>query len=159
MMLRLAEKIVHQTQPTPHSCVATCVAMAVGIPVAEIGADLSRPLGFHQAAIWLAERGIWLRFGLRVGGYGETLQHGRVYLVGIHSLHNLGGEHALLLDTRGERLEGEGFNERSGWKTYDPNFGNEDKKFVDWIDEWGAVDFAELHQRNPRGVMFGEPPT
>lgn len=156
--MRLAATIEHQTQPTKHSCVATCVAMSVGIPVTQLGVDLNRPYSFAQAGVWYAERGIWMRIGIHIGGYGERLEHNRLYLVGIRSQNNVGSDHAVLLDTRGEPLTGPGYHERSHWKTYDPNKGRDDSKWIDWIDEHGLLDFAELVQRDSRFVSFGQPP-
>lgn len=156
--MRLAATIVHQTQPTDHSCTATCIAMAIGVPVAELGVDLDRPYGFEAAAVWLAERGIWLRVGLRIGNYGERLESQRLYLVGIRSQNKIGTDHAVLLDTRGDVLTGPGNYERSHWKTYDPNMGREGKKWIAWIDELGLLDFAELIQRDRRFRQFGEAP-
>lgn len=157
-MLRLADPIVHQTQPTPCSCTPTCIAMALGIPVEQLGVDLNRSYDFHRAGVWLAERGIWMRMGLFVRPFGERLRNGTVYLVGIRSQNIIGSDHAVLLDTRGDPLVGEGHHERSHWKTYDPNKGIEGKNYIEWIDEYGLLDFAELVQRDDRYVMFGKAP-
>jgi hypothetical protein len=132
--------------------------MAVGIPVAELGVDLKRAYNIDEAAIWLSERGIWLRIAPFWSGYGEKLRDGRLYLVGIRSLNKIGTDHCVLLDTRGEHKVGDGFHERSHWKTYDPNRGRDDAKFIEWVDEHAAIDFAELHQRDSRFVCFGAPP-
>jgi hypothetical protein len=156
--MKLADKIVHQTQPTPTSCTATCVAMSVGIPVGQLGVDLTKSYDFDRAGIWYAERGIWLRIGVRIGGYGERLKGDSLYLVGIRSQNRVGIDHSVFLDTRGERLIGEGVHERSHWKTYDPNKGNDGKNYIEWVDEHYLLDFAELTQRDNRYVMFGRAP-
>ena len=105
-MLKLAETIVHQMQPTNCSCTATCLAMAIGMPVGEMGVDLERPYDFPDAGLWLAERGIWLRVGIINNGRGESFYPGHVYLVGIRSLNMIGTDHTLLLDTRGAPSSG-----------------------------------------------------
>lgn len=155
MLLSLANPIFHQKQPTPLCCTATCIAMAVGIRVEDLGVDLSKPYDFGLPAVWLAERGIWFRPMARYGDYGEPFKSGRLYLVAIRSLNNVGGDHAVLLDTRGEpKSDG---HERSGWKTFDPK-GIEGKKTCQWVAEYDVVEAGELMQRNLRFRQFGTPP-
>jgi hypothetical protein len=155
-LLRLANPIVHQMQPTPVCCTATCIAMALGIPVTEMGVDLEKAYNFDKTGPWLAERGIWMRPLYFWNGFGERLMPGRVYLVGIRSQNKIGTDHAVLLDTRGApKPDG---HERSGWLTFDPNEGIEGKNWISWIDEHGLLDAAELVQRNSMHVSFGIPP-
>lgn len=140
----IAKEIRQQTQPTSCSCVATCIAMAIGVPVQEIGISLDRGSTFDDWGVWLARRGVWMRRGIRIDLYGEPFHNGSVYLIGTHSLNIVNSEHAVLLDTRGPRKEGPNFNERSGWKCFDPNFGREGINVYEWIDEYSTLDFCEL---------------
>lgn len=156
--MNLAPQIEHQTQPTPLSCVATCIAMAVGSPVAELGVDLSRPFDFDDFGVWLAERGIWMRMCVRNAGRGERFHDGGIYLVGIRSLNVANQDHAVLLDTRGPRKDGPNFNERSGWLTFDPNKGREGKQILEWCDENIVLDFCQLIDRNYPTRHAGSPP-
>lgn len=163
-MLKLAATIEHQTQPTPVSCVTTCIAMALGIPVLKLVGlidtiSIERDYQPEQFAIWLAERGIWMRpLALQVYGRGERFVNGALYLVGVRSQNSVYTDHSLLLDTRPPRLEGEGYNERSGWKTYDPNTGREGKKTFEWVDEYYALDAHELRSRDHVCGAIGRAP-
>ncbi len=161
-MLRLAENIVHQMQPTSCSCTATCMAMALGIPVADMGIDLEQAYDFLEAGLWLAERGIWLRIGIFNGGRGESFHDGAIYLVGIRSQNIIASDHTVLLDTRGHRTSGtddDGHKwSRSGWKFYDPNLGRAGKSWVEWVDPSGVLDFCQLHQHDVRYQRMGSPP-
>lgn len=156
--LKLANPIVHQVQPTSVSCTATCVAMAVGIPVQELGVNLDRCYDFDHFGVWLAERGLWLRRGIRNADRGERYFSGRVYLVGVRSLNVVAQDHAVLLDTRGPSKEGDKYNERSGWCTFDPNMGREGKAAYHWVDENVTLDFCEIVQHDGRYSRAGSPP-
>jgi hypothetical protein len=164
MRLAIAEKIEHQTQPTPCSCVVTCLAMALGLPVLELVAQIGtisidRSFGPETFAIWLAERGIWMRPTMNSAyGRGERIYQGSVYLVGVRSLNLVNADHSVLLDTRGPRLEGPNYNERSGWKLFEPNAGREGVTAYDWVDEYVALDMHELRDRNCVGGAIGHPP-
>lgn len=153
--MKLAATIQLQQQPTPVSCTATCVAMAVGIPVRELGVDLERAYCFDRFGVWFAERSIWMRQGISCNFHGERFRNGSVYLIGALSLNTLRSTHAVLLDTR-QPLQSD--YERSGWYCYDPNKGRQGKKYYDWIDENEALDFVELLEHDPRFDRAGSPP-
>lgn len=153
--MRLASTIIHQQQPTNVSCTPTCIAMALGMPVSDMGVGLERPFAFHHFGVWLAERGIWLRPVMRLGQDGEPLRQGHVYLVAVRSKNIVGGDHAVLVDTRGEPTNS---NPRSGWKTFDPNAGRAEKAVWDWADEYYGMEICELCDRDTYGGA-GAPPT
>jgi len=142
MILRLADPIVHQRQPTDRCCLATCFAMALGIPVEELGINLEQDFEPEQFGPWLAERGIWLRIGDR----GEPLTSG-LYVLGVISLNDKGGEHAILLDGRA-----------GATKVFDPNAGNPGKEHYSStiLLESNMIDFCELVARRPDTA--GAPP-
>jgi hypothetical protein len=149
--LRLADPIIHQIQPTPVCCTHTCVAMAVGIPVAELGADLNTAYSFDDCGIWFAERGIWMRRLDR----SEPFRAGTLYLVSVRSRNKIGVDHALLLDTR-PGLKHEDWE--SGWLTFDPNEGRDGMQTYSYVNEHYAIRACELKQRNGRAGLFGGPP-
>lgn len=155
MILKLANPIVHQQQPTPCSCTATCIAMAFGIRVADLGVDLNCAYGPNDFGIWLAERGIWLRKCDRGERMWGIPPFGDVYLVTVLSRNVIEQYHSVLVDTRGQRKSE---YERSGWVTYDPNKGREGKKHYDWVDENTAVEFSVLKQHDSRLKRAGSPP-
>lgn len=158
-MLHLANPIIHQTQPTPTACTATCVAMAVGVPVADVF-RLDRALDFRDFGPWLAERGVWLRPMLLFQGVGERFHSGALYLVGVRSLNIKNSDHSVLLDTRGPRKEGPNYNERSGWLTFDPNQGREGKELYAWTDEYVTLDACQFVQKGSgRWVEKAPPPS
>lgn len=162
-MTGLAQLIQHQTQPTPVACTQTCIAMALGIAVADLGVPLENGLNFEDFGVYLAERGVWMRQCVHMDGKGEAFQHGRVYLITVRSLNKINTTHAILLDARGgpelKNYDVGSAPERNGWKFYDPNVGREGKEVWDWVWECQALDFCELRDRGTSGVIcVGEPP-
>lgn len=124
--------------------------MAVGIPVAELGADLNTAYGFDDCGVWFAERGIWMRRLDR----SEPFRSGALYLVSVRSLNKIGVDHALLLDTR----PGTQRDDDDGWLTFDPNEGREGKKTYSYVSEYYAIRACELKQHDDRYMRFGAPP-
>lgn len=143
MKPRLAAEIKHQQQPTACSCLATCIAMAIGEPVEKLGIRLDRPFGPRHYGVWLAERGIWMRPMVRADTRGELFMPGTVYLLCVRSLNMVNSDHAVLLDTRGERA-GAGFAERSNFRFFDPNEGRPGLKAYRWVDENELTEAHEL---------------
>jgi hypothetical protein len=157
----LAPRIEHQTQPTPVCCTATCIAMALGVPVAELGVPLDEAFGFSDFGVYLAERGVWMRPCARSDRYGEEFCSGTVYLLKVRSLNKIGTDHAVLLDTRPPRKTGQSphggeYNEQSGWEFFDPNTGRDGKEVYSWAWEGLTLGFFELRERNANTV--GSPP-
>jgi hypothetical protein len=116
--MNLSHPIKHQTQPNSFSCVSTCIAMALGLPVAELGVPLDRGIDPDEFGPWLAERGIWLRPMVFMRGVGEQFERGCTYLVGVRSLNDMAQDHAILVDYSGEKP-----------KLFDPNRGRPGKYF------------------------------
>lgn len=162
-MRGLAKKIELQTQPTHDTCTQTCIAMALGVPVADLGVCLGNGTNFEDFGVYLAERGVWMRQCVHMDGKGEAFQQGRVYLITMRSLNKIGIHHAILLDARGEpelkNFDVPSAPERNGWKFFDPNTGREGKQTYEWVWECEAVDFCELRDRSTPGVIAaGEAP-
>lgn len=148
--MNLANPITHQQQPTPCSCTATCVAMAVGIRVEDLGVPLSNALDLDDFGVWLAERGIWMRQAVSINSHGEMLRQGRVYLLGMRSQNVMCSDHTVLADCRGEPTNS---NPRSGWKFFDPVAWIDGRKAYTWVDEGQIIDFCELRDRAATGVV------
>lgn len=148
--MKLAAQIVHEMQPTPCSCTATCIAMALGVPVASLGVPLANALDFDDFGVWLAERGVWMRQGININCHGEIFRQGHVYLVGVRSQNIVCSDHTVLADTRAGPSNS---NPRSGWKFFDPVAGIEGKHAYTWIDPAQVVDFCELRDRSIRGYV------
>lgn len=143
----LASPIVHQMQPTPVCCTATCIAMALGVPVAELGVRLEDSHGLLDFGIYLAERGVWLRYLDR----GERFWPQSLYILSVRSLNKIGTDHALLLDTRScdcDRSEGWCRH----WKVYDPNEGREGKEIYRNVWEYHAIKACQLKDRAGSGL-------
>jgi len=152
----LANPIILQRQPTPCSCTATCIAMALGVPVAELGVPLTNALEFEDFGVFLAERGVWMRQGILINTFGEQLRQGHVYILGVRSLNLVTSDHAILADTRGAATN---TNPRSGWRFYDPLEGVEGKASYGWADHGQILDFCELRDRSISGhVCVGSAP-
>lgn len=146
--MTLPRPIVHQTQPTPVCCTATCVAMALGIPVAEMGVPMDQAFGLLDFGVWLAERQVWLRYLDR----GERFRPGHLYLLSVRSRNNVGGDHAVLLDTRDCNCESAGAAWCDHWKTLDPNEGIEGKELYHHVSEHYAINACELKDRTGSGA-------
>lgn len=136
----LAETIIHQQQPTPISCTATCIAMALGITVLELGVRLDTAHDIADFGVWLAKRGVWLR----VCDRNERFRAGSLYIISARSFNIVGSDHVLLLDSRPDKAMAIANEDRDSWWTYDPNDGREGKKIYCRIDEHYAIDSYEL---------------
>jgi hypothetical protein len=131
-MLNLAKTITPQKQPSQVSCLATCVGMSVGVPVNEIGVDLTKPCPLELLAVWLAERGVWLRCGVWNSGRGEELIPGGIYLAIVRSSNIVGVDHAILVDTRTDPFG-----------IFDPQLGK-----IDGLDKTKITAIYEFFDRN-----------
>lgn len=146
--MKLATPVKQQTQPTPFSCTATCVAMAVGLPVESMGVVLDNCLDTGDFGVWLAERGIWMRRGIFIDGHGEQFKAGALYMIGVPSLNLTGSTHCVLMDTRvptGEKA-----------LIFDPNFGRDGLRV--YSKNIAVLDFVELIDRSSPYVCVGQPP-
>ena len=143
----LANPIVLQQQPTPVCCTATCVAMAIGVPIADLGVTLNDSYDLTDFGVFLAERGIWLRYLDR----GARFCSGSLYLLSVRSLNKIGVDHAVLLDTRQCSCD-----EPDGWcrdwRVYDPNEGREGKDFYKRVWETHAIKVCQLKDRSVSGA-------
>jgi hypothetical protein len=85
--------IIPQIQPTPHTCVQTCIAMALGVPVSEIIEKYGdAPLNQYYLTQILTETGIcWNQFV-----FGKMLFDGW-YFAAVPSLNFSGGAHQILI--------------------------------------------------------------
>lgn len=115
--MELAE-ITHQTQPTPYTCVHTCLAMILGEPVQKVIDVFGAEYGMSDREIDAAMdkcRLLWNRFvypDMIVPGY---------YIIGVPSLNIAGGTHCIIVRR----------DEDGRMKVFDPNRGVEGKKVYD----------------------------
>jgi len=87
-------------QPDQKSCVSTCVAMLLGVPAT--GQQLVRFQGDYfddreTASSFLRRKGMKNRALLTED---RTMNFGRVYILSVPSLNNVGGMHAIVVDMR-----------------------------------------------------------
>lgn len=120
--------ITLQTQPSPVTCVQTCLAMALGIPVEQViehyGAEPMNPKKLLHA---LTECGIeWSQQTL------PTLMFSGFYFAVVPSLNHRGGFHQIILEYDAAR----GCN---GMKIYDPAIGNRYKEDGSDILSWAEL--------------------
>ena len=134
--MNLDAPIKHQQQPNSRSCVPTCIAMALGVPVDQLGVPLDRGYTPEEFGPFLAERGVWLRMMVFMNGRGEGFEKGGVYLLGVRSLNDLEADHALLVDYRGDKP-----------KLFDPNRGRPDKYFYSTVGAEDTTTFYELRDK------------
>jgi hypothetical protein len=146
--MMLANPIILQQQPTPVCCTATCIAMALGVPVTDLGGYAGvHAHGLLDFGVYLAERGVWLRYLDR----GDRFWSGSLYLISVRSLNKIGTDHAILLDTRACVCD-----EPDGWcrdwKVFDPNDGIEGKEVYRAVWETHAIKACQLKDRSNSGA-------
>lgn len=146
-MQGLANPIVLQTQPTPVCCTATCIAMALGVPVTDLGVRLEDSYGIGDFGVYLAERQVWLRYLDR----GDRFWSGSLYVVVVRSLNKVGVDHAVLLDTR-KCICDEPDGWCKDWKVFDPNEGREGKELYRNVWETHAIKSYQLKDRSNSGA-------
>lgn len=138
----LADPIVQQTQPHPHSCMATCAAMIVGLPAEVVENHIRIPANTDEAINFLTHH------RLRCTEVRDNeCRQGFVYLVSVASLNMPGKLHAVVLDWRGEAP-----------LIFDPNVGREGrlcvtpeafmKGDVGWFQPVRIID-CELLEKSP----------
>lgn len=140
-MLAPVGEIAHQTQPTPLSCTATCIAMAIGVPVDQLRTNLERCTDFWHWGVWLAQRGVWMRRCRDA----EPLRAGELYLLGVRSLNIVNSDHALLLDTR--HLHYSIHPCTTPQRLFDPCRGREGREAYSYICEDMVLEAWTLHDR------------
>lgn len=107
-------RIVHQTQPTPLSCIATCLAMLCGRKAEFVDAEFTPKYVRKQADIpmFLAMWGILCKPQLAAGIH--ELNIGSLYLATVPSLMSAGLFHQIIIDVREGIIEvydpGQGFS-------------------------------------------------
>lgn len=91
----------HQTQPTPMSCVCTCLAMLLEEPAKDVIAKYHEAY-FDKQTIEvhdiLRENGFIFKHEL--AGRVQTLMPGAIYMLTVASLNIPGGLHQILVDYR-----------------------------------------------------------
>lgn len=107
--------ITLQTQPTPTSCVQTCLAMILGVPALDVLAAYPQPMGVIELLVALSDCGVL--FNAVSAG---PLWFEPCYTLGVPSLNFPGGMHQIIVDISRR-------NENRDW-VFDPNSGREDVK-------------------------------
>ena len=142
---------VRQEQPCPVSCWPTCLAMAIGVPVADVLDTAERHgcwrkgqgRGMDESdAIWLAmQYGIGLHYIANMHGLGG-LAHTGSYILVVPSLNKPGTTHAV--------LHHQPFNEHDRKVLLDPSRGDlYELGKVRWLYGWHLDDFKRQRQRSP----------
>ena len=124
-----------QNQPCGHSCVPTCIAMALDIPVdkvlkemADLGLDVSKGTNDFYIMKYLVRHNIAVETFMNRGlGLGDG--H---YFFNVNSLNRMGLNHCVFVYIK--NLEP---------KVYDPNNGKEGKKFYD-IDDFTSMPSSRI---------------
>lgn len=97
--------ITHQTQPTPLSCIATCLAMLVGRPAKFVDQEFTTKYVHNKIDIpmFLATHGIICKPQLTAGIH--ELHIGKLYLATVPSLMSAGLFHQIIIDVRHGKVE------------------------------------------------------
>ena len=93
-------QIIHQTQPTPLSCVATCLAMLQGRDAGVVDDEFTLYYSKQRTDVpmYLARDGIMCKPHLAAGIHELTT--GCLYLATVPSLMTAGLFHQIIIDTR-----------------------------------------------------------
>lgn len=114
--------VVHQCQPDDHSCNQTCLAMVLGVPVADVLAVFPGD-GMSSREMYVAlDRCHLLWDALQFG----TFVVDGLYLINVPSLNIEAGGHRVLMDWRGCWDES---------RLHDPNRGRPGKRFYSTGDD------------------------
>lgn len=97
----LSNPLTHQTQPTPMSCVCTCLAMLMDTPAHEV-IDKYHKAYFDKQIVNVHDilRENAFIFEHKMAGQVETLYPGAVYMLTVASLNIPGGLHQVMVDYR-----------------------------------------------------------
>lgn len=121
----LVEKIQHVIQPTPNSCVPTCISMVTGVSLDKILEMTGNPEAFNRG--WTPDQEVSILVQLGILPLYDTFNnyyHDSIYLVTVASLNLDRSNHRIILDLRDE----------SNRIVYDPNEGREGKLFYSDVD-------------------------
>ena len=93
-------QIKHQTQPTPLSCIATCLAMLAGRPAKFVDQEFTPKYvrNQHDIPMFLAMCGILCKPQITSGIH--ELKIGSLYLATVPSLMSAGLFHQIIIDVR-----------------------------------------------------------
>ena len=108
--------IIHQKQPTPLSCVSTCIAMLLGVPAEKVIEEFHDDYRSGKAEIdkYLKMYGINAQPVLS----NSVIEWDKLYLIVVPSLNKLAHAHEIIVDTRGDDP-----------KIFDPNMGKPEKLY------------------------------
>lgn len=97
--------IKHQTQPTPLSCIATCLAMLAGRPAKFVDQEFTPKYvrNQHDIPMFLAMWGIICKPQITAGIH--ELKIGSLYLATVPSLMSAGLFHQIIIDVREGHVE------------------------------------------------------
>ena len=113
--------IKQQVQPTPITCVSTCMSMILGVPVEEVINE------FHEkyytecsitCAKYLQSKGLTVE-RMYADFSPKNIDYNTVYGLIVPSLNIEGGTHMVLMEVDSE----------GNWCIYDPNYKKESKKY------------------------------
>ena len=123
-------EIVHQQQPDGQTCGQTCLAMILGVPVADVVKVFGR-IGCSTRELYYAldRCALWWNALL----YEYPMLHGH-YIAMVPSLNIEAGTHYVVIR-----------RDENGETVFDPNRGREGKKFYGNADEGGVPIRFKLH--------------
>lgn len=107
-------QIQHQQQPNDSTCNQTCLAMLLGVPVAEV-IKVFGDGGWDTHDMFTALNRCWFRWDALL--FDNLIANGH-YLASVPSLNHLGGGHCIVI-----------VKDENGETVYDPNRGGPSKKF------------------------------
>lgn len=98
-------RIVHQTQPTPLSCIATCLAMLCGRKAKFVDAEFTQDYGQQKVDVPMALAPFNIMCKPHLSAGVHQLATGSLYLATVPSLMSAGLFHQILIDTRSGKVE------------------------------------------------------
>uniref|UniRef100_A0AAU8EEH7 Peptidase C39 domain-containing protein n=1 Tax=Klebsiella phage vB_Kpn2-P2 TaxID=3230849 RepID=A0AAU8EEH7_9VIRU len=98
-------RIVHQTQPTPLSCIATCLAMLVGRKAHFVDQEFTQDYGQQKVDVPMALAPFNIMCKPHLAAGIHELKVGSLYLACVPSLMMAGMFHQVIIDTRSGKIE------------------------------------------------------
>lgn len=98
-------RIVHQTQPTPLSCIATCLAMLVGRKAKFVDQEFTQDYGQQKVDVPMALAPFNIMCKPQLAAGVHQLATGSLYLATVPSLMSAGLFHQIIIDTRSGKVE------------------------------------------------------
>jgi len=129
-----------QIQPTPDSCMSTCIAMLLGLSAEQVIDEFHDDYKNNnkRASSYIQEKGFFCKC---LNTEERNLWPDRLYLLVVPSLNIQGGTHSVVADTRNDMF-----------RILDPNNGKEGRKY--YREDYHSSDTLEENEVQIKGYII-----